>query len=101
MRNAPPDAEKFYRDEGGIIDQEGLWYLVRVEYYETWESWIIHGCEEYTAADCMGHVRGAYICCDKIPPVCDMCKEHPPERLITLWLLHNWDANQKYGRGRM
>ncbi len=101
MSDAPPDEEGFYRDTGDTIDQEGLWGLVRVDDYAEWESWIIHGCERYDEEGCFGHVKGVYISCDMIPPECDLCKEPPPERIITLWLLHNWDANQKYGRGRV
>ena len=91
----PADAEAFYRDDGDIIDQEGRWCLVRVPTYQKWESWIIHSCEEYMDGDFMGHKRGCYTSCDLTPPRCHLCKEVPPDRLQTLWVLHNYDSIQK------
>lgn len=87
----------FERDEGETIDQEGNWYLIRVPTYSNWESWIVHGCKKYLDGKVLCHRLGAYVY-NLNPPCCIICGETPPERLQTLWILHNFDNIQKATR---
>ena len=96
MKNyRPTDAEDFYQEKGEIIDQEGIWYLVRVPTYANWESWVIHGCKEFFEGGFMGHELGGYASCDLPGQICEMCREKTPERLQALWTLHNFDRLAK------
>jgi hypothetical protein len=96
--NASPDIE-LHQDTGKTIDREGRWRLVRVPNYREWESWVIHGCDVWAEhLRAASHKLGSYTNCDANPPVCPLCGEGVPERLQTLWILHNYDSIQNHTR---
>ena len=84
---------------GETIQEEGLWYLVRVPKYDRWESWVVHGCVVNPPGEYSGgyhHVRGYFTRVDMDNPTCMGCGLVVPDKFKTLWTLHNWDAIQKY-----
>ncbi len=89
---------------GDILQEEGLWYLVRVPEYDLWQSWVVHGCRKRpdgcrTRPDSgsgIHHKLGYFVRIDHDNPTCMGCGVAAPSKFKTLWTLHNWDALQGY-----
>jgi hypothetical protein len=84
---------------GDILQEEGLWYLVRIPEYHRWESWVVHGCEKTPPPDTSGgfhHDLGYFVRVDQPDPTCMGCGLVCPDKFKTLWTLHNWSCIQGY-----
>ncbi len=73
---------------------EDDWALVEVEDYANWSSWIIHKCK--TTCDTEpADLTGAWIDA-RTEGSCYYCDQQPPNGIMSLWRLHNWDKIQKW-----
>jgi len=80
-----------------VLFDVGIWQLKEYPYRDDWNSLILHFCENNSSKERemipmwrlpAGLIRG-YTDCPR-------CGEEMPEKIITLWRLHNMDQIQRY-----
>ncbi len=78
-----------------VLDQEGLWKLVRTEHTARYESWVTHDCPPtYMEIENPAFSKTHFASCHSSQK-CPICYEKIPKRLIALWTLHNFDHIQE------
>lgn len=76
-------------DTGEVIMTDGKWNLVRLKGYGHWKSWLTHACGHM---EFHGHTVGHYVRGRPPSLQCHMCLAEIPEKMFTLWTLHNFDV---------